>query len=244
MKNAWPALALSLLCGAAHTAPVISAPIGEIAGQSALTALAYDRFDTEFAYQESDLAQLLGGDAFSAPLRAVGNTVTVKYLGTTAAHGGKLFLSAAEHGGELFQTRSGLSADAAVVDPFGFIDTIGTQRDITGLAAFEELRFGFDAWAYAGDAAIPGNAAAQVLATTGGARAVHLSGNEWLIGFETFGATDYADAVMLVSGVTFAAPTVQEVPTPGSLPLSLAALALLGAFGRQPSRRRRFMGDR
>jgi hypothetical protein len=217
---------LGALVGA-QAAPVIGPLDGATAVQSAVTAGQYDRWDTDFAFQESDLAVLTGAgsQAYTAPLRAVGSSVTVQYLGTLAAHSGTLFLSGV---GDLFSLRSGLDAATAAADFSTYIDSIGQSLTISNLSAFDELTFGLQADAYAGVTSpyIPGNGASTVLAGVGGgARAVSLGGNDWLIGFETFGATDYADAVLRVSGVTFDSPPQSSgLPAPGSLSLALAAL--------------------
>jgi hypothetical protein len=232
---------LGLALGVLHVqaAPVIGAATAPVSGQSALTATGHDRFDTEFFFEEAALAGLLAGSDFAAgPLRAVGGEVEVRYVGTAAAHGGRLFLQGA---GDLFSTRNGLSASDAAADFSLTIDTISSTRTISGLAAFDTLVFGLDAEAYS-DSSLPALAthqATQVLASgAGSVRALDLGANRWLLGFETFGALDYADAVMLVSGVSFAGPPVTPpshgVPLPGSLSLALAGLAVLAL---RPSRR-------
>ena len=225
------AAALFAAAGAVSATPVIGALDGLTAAQSGLTASQHDRWDLNFAFQESDLAVLTGASSqvFDAPLRAVAGSVTVQYLGTLAAHAGTLRLDGA---GDLFSLRAGLSAADAAADFSAYIDTVGQSRTISNLSAFEALAFSLQADAYEGNAslALAANVALTVQAGVGGgARAVNLGGNEWLIGFETFGATDYADAVLRVSGVTFASPPPPPgVPTPGSLPLTLAALGAAG----------------
>ncbi|RVU49598.1 hypothetical protein [Rubrivivax rivuli] len=225
---------------AAQAAPVIGAATDPVSGQSALTATGHDRFDTEFFADQAALADLLSGTGFAAgPLRAVGSEVEVRYVGTMAAHAGELFLQGS---GALFSTRDGLSAADAAGDFSLTIDSISRSRTISGLSAFEALVFGMQAEAFAGDAGLglAGNAAAQVLASGQGAvRARSVGTNTWLLGFETFGALDYADAVMWVRGVSFDSPPepppVQGVPLPGSLSLVLAGL---GALALRPGRRR------
>lgn len=232
-------LALSLAAWVAQAAPVIGAATDPVSGQSALTATGHDRFDTDFFSDEAALGALQSGNSFAAgPLRAVGSQVEVRYVGTGAAHDGRLFLQGA---GDLFSTREGLSAADAALDFSLTIDTISRSRTISGLSAYEELVFGLDAQAYAGDSTLglASNGALQVLATGSGAvRALSLGSNRWLLGFETFGALDYADAVLLVSGASFASPPTQPpthgVPLPGSLSLALAGL---GALAWRPRRR-------
>jgi hypothetical protein len=223
--------ALFAAAGAATASPLIGALDGLTAAQSGLTASQHDRWDLGFAFQESDLAVLTGASsqAFSAPLRAVGSSVTVQYLGTLAAHTGTLRLDGV---GDLFSLRAGLSAAAAAADFSAFIDTVGQSRTISNLSAFEEIAFSLQADAYAGNASrglAANGSLTRHAGVGGGARAVSLGGNDWLIGFETFGATDYADAVIRLTGVTFDSPPLPSgVPAPGSLPLTLAALGAAG----------------
>ncbi|MBL8348742.1 MAG: hypothetical protein JNL87_00380 [Burkholderiaceae bacterium] len=217
-----------LLCaaGSAGAAPVIGALEGSGAAQSAFTAEGYDRLDTEAVldlYADA-LAALPGAGAVA--LAATGTEVTLRYLGTSAAHAGTLRWAGL---GDLFSTRDGLSAADAMLDFSNVIGSIGLQRTVGGLALGDALDLAFDTEAFDGTAlGLAGHAGGSA----GPAHAVDLGGGRWLLGFESWGAQDFSDALLLVEGV---AQATAAVPLPGSLPLTLAGLTLLAGVRRRQS---------
>lgn len=223
MKQSVLSLAFGLAAVASSAPAFTISPLsGDTAAQAPLGPEATSRFATE-ALDEQVLAALSIGTA--GLLVTQGDTVTLQYLGTSAARDATLSFG----GSELFQTRSGCSFATALADEFCIIDSIGRSRVIDGLQPGSTFSLDLLAEAQALGPLPQQRSAAQTFGSIADARLLSLANGQILLGFEEGGDASYNDMVLLLSGVSVAA-----VPEPRTATLlALGALALAYRAGRR-----------
>ena len=235
MRDQWRAAALGAALFLSLAAPGWAQTLGPLSGDTAAqgpwTAADYGRFDTS-QIDGDQVAALAGAAVLNGPLRALGSTVTVSYLGTGAARNASLYLADLSQSSWdqsdrwMLDTREGYSYADYLNDPFGYINTVGQWRQIGGLSAGDSLVLGLKALMQtAGDTGVQSSSIDYLLAGEGDtAHVLQLEDGRLLLGFEDEGSDDWADAVFLIDGADIAA-----VPEPASLGLVLLGLAA-GAF--------------